>query len=119
METRISVRDHLPIWSILSVVSTPLTQLVGAIALAIAEGWVEKPNGLSMNYIPQVARIGVLVMLACILIGVFSAIIAMAKREKPRYLPVVGLAINGLLVVVFCFFQLYKLGFDQDRWASP
>ncbi len=60
-----------------------------------------------------------LVQLAFIAAGAVSAIIALLRQERPRSLPVLGLVTNAFLIGMFRYFEFYKLGFDQDRWAAP
>lgn len=112
-------RKVVPIWGILSVALTPLSMPVAALAVLIAQAMVDKPEGVSMSDVPGIARTGVLVMLICIAAGAISALVAMLRREGPRSLPLLGLVTNTFLIAMFRYFEFYKLGFDQDRWAGP
>ena len=104
-------------WGLLSVALTPLAPLVSALAVVIAQTLVEKPNGVSLSYFPQIARIGVLVMLVQISTAAVAAVISLNKREGSTALPVLSLVTNAVLIGLFWHFQFYALGFDQDRWA--
>jgi len=107
----------IPIWSILSVSLTPLAPLLGAIVVIAVQALVDKPDGISMSYIPMVARTGVLAMLVCLAAGVVSAVVGVFRREPPRLLPLLGLVINAFLIVMFWHLEFHKLGYDQDRGA--
>ena len=104
-------------WGLLSIALTPLAPLVAAFAIVIAQTLVEKPQGVSLSYFPQIARTGVLVMLAQISIAAVAAVTSLIRREDSTALPVLGLVTNAVLIGLFWHFQFYALGFDQDRWA--
>ncbi|MCM3873809.1 MAG: hypothetical protein ND895_24235 [Pyrinomonadaceae bacterium] len=107
----------VPVWGSLSLTLTLLAPLFAALAVVTAQALVAKPESLS--YFHRVSRTGVLVMLASIAAGVFAAVIALTRRERPCSLAILGLVTNACLIGLFKYFEFYKLGFDQDRWAAP
>lgn len=109
----------IPVWSVLSVALTPLTPLIGALAVVVAQAFVGKSEGIAMSDFPLISRTGVLVMLAWIAAGMVAGLIALLKRERPRSLSLFGVVTNVFLIGLFWYFEFYKLGFDQDRWAAP
>lgn len=110
-------RRVLPIWGIMSVVLTPLAPLVAALAVVIAQTLVDKPEGVSLSYFPQIARTGVLVMLAQISAAAVAAVTSLVRREGSGMLSILALVTNALLIGLFWHFEFYALGFDQDGWA--
>lgn len=107
------------ILAILSVFLTPLTQLIGALTILLAQALVDKPEGISRSYFPFMSRAGVLVMVACLVVGMVLGGVALFKRESWRSLGGVGVVMNAVLIGLFWYFEFYKLSFDQDRWAGP
>lgn len=106
----------IPIWGLLSVALPPLASLIGALAVVIAQTLVDKPDAASMNFI---SRSGVLVMLAWITTSMILGVLAQLKRERPHSLSMFGVVMSACLIGLFWYWQFYKLGFDQDRWAAP
>jgi hypothetical protein len=109
----------IPIWGILSVALPPLAPLIGALAVLIAQVLVDRPDGASMSYLSLISRSGVLVMLGWITVSLILGILALLKRERPRSLSIFGLVMNACIIGLYWYFEFYKLGFDQDRWAAP
>jgi hypothetical protein len=109
----------IPIWGILSVALPPLTPLIGALAVLIAQVLVDRPDGASMSYLSLISRSGVLVMLGWITVSLILGILALLKCERPRSLSIFGLVMNACIIGLYWYFEFYKLGFDQDRWAAP
>jgi len=72
---------------------------------------------MSADQFSQVARSAVFVMLAIIFAGVLAAVTSLIRRERPRMIPILGLAANIALVGLFWHFRFYAPGFDQDTWA--
>jgi Uncharacterized protein conserved in bacteria len=106
----------IPIRSILSVALPPFAPLIGALAVVIAQTFVDKPDRASMNFI---SRNGVLVMMAWITASLILGLLARLKGERPHSLSMFGVVMSACLIVLFWYWQFYKLGFDQDRWAAP
>jgi hypothetical protein len=102
--------------SALSLAVVPLAPVIGTITLLVAERLAAQA-GVSMSYIPGVARKGVLAMVACLAVGLVAAVSAL--RQPPRPAAVLGVAVNAVLLALFSHFRFYQLGFDQDRWAAP
>jgi len=102
-----SSKRTIPVWGILSIALTPLAALFAALSALIAESLVEKPAGLSMHeHIPVFTRFMVLTTVAIIAAGLISAVIASLKRERPRWLPIVGVVSTICLIGVFHFLSL-------------
>jgi hypothetical protein len=107
-----------PSWGILSVALLPLSPLIGAFAVVIAQALVDTQEGPSMSYLSFLSRCGVLMMLVWISTSMMLGVVALLKRERPRSLSVFSLVMSACLIGLFWYFQFYKLGFDQDRWAA-
>lgn len=108
-----------PILGILSMILVPLTQLIGALTVLLAQVLVDKPEGISSGYFPIVSRVAVLVMLACLAIGAVLGVMAVFRRERQSSMGAFGVATNTFLIGLFLYYEFYKLSFDQDRWSSP
>jgi hypothetical protein len=80
---------------------------------------MDGPDGAFMSYMSLISRKGVLVMLAWITASMLLGVLGLLKRERPRSLSMFGVVISTCLIALFWYFQFYKLGFDQDRWAVP
>lgn len=106
------------IWGTLPAALTPLTPLVGAVAVVIAQTLVDDPEGVSMSDFPLISRTGVLVMLVWIAAALILGITASLKCSRHRSTAVFGVVMNAILIGLFWYFEFYKLGFDQDRWAD-
>ena len=104
-----------PIWGITSTALAPLTPLVGALVVIMAQTITD--NEVLIGDFSRFSRNAVIVMLFLIAAGALSAVISLLKRERPRLLPVVGLITNVVLIGLFVHFEFYALGFDQDTWA--
>jgi hypothetical protein len=118
MNSAVSSGKNIPILAILSVGLTPLTQLIGALTILIAQALVDKPEGISRSYFPLMSRTGVLVMFACLVVGMVLGVVALFKHKSRRSLGGLGVVMNAFLIGLFRYFEFYKLSFDQDRWAG-
>lgn len=105
----------LPIWGITSTALAPLTPLVGALVVLIAQTLAG--SAPLINDFSRFSRIAVAVTLFLISAGAVFAVTSLVKHERPRLLPVVGLITNAVLIGLFWHFEFYALGFDQDTWA--
>ena len=105
----------LPIWGITSIALAPLTPLVGALVIIVAQTLAD--NEPLISDFSSFSRNAVAIKMFLIAAGALSAVISLVKREHPRLLPVVGLLINAVLIGLFLHFEFYALGFDQDNWA--
>lgn len=101
--------ENTPSWALLSFAAVPLAPLAGAFAVLMAQRFFETP---------RVAQTGVLAMLACVGAGLIAGLVALARRQRPGALSALGVVTNASLIGLFRYFEFYKLGFDQDRWAS-
>jgi hypothetical protein len=101
----------------LSLAAVPFAPAAGAVALLIAGRTAEEAAGVSMSYIPRVARTGVLVVVACLAAGLAAGVSAL--RRRPRAAAGLGAVVNAALLGSIRHFEFYRLGFDQDRWAPP
>jgi len=113
------VAKSIPIWGSLSVILPPFASVIGALAVLIAQVLVDMPDGASPSYLSVISRKGVLVMLAWISASMLLGILSLLKREYPRSLALFGVVTSACLIGLFWYSQFYKLGFDQDRWATP
>lgn len=97
----------LPIWGILSVTLTPLAGVFAHLVTLIVEGIWGSP--LTQSYTVErgtaldTAILGAdraLLLVACAIVasGVMAAAIAAAKRERPRWLPVLGVVTTAFLI---------------------
>jgi hypothetical protein len=82
---------------------TPLAILFSVLGAFLLETFVDKPGSMPMSTLfPGVAHAAMPVTAACFVNGALAAVIALAGGERPRWLPVLGLAttvsIIGLLV---------------------
>jgi hypothetical protein len=109
----------IPIWGMLSVALPSFAPLIGALAVLIAQALMAGPDEAFMSYMSLISRKGVLVMLAWITASMILGVLGVLKRERPRSLSMFGVVISTCLIALFWYFQFYKLGFDQDRWAVP
>jgi amino acid transporter len=117
MSTLNTTRQTVPIWGILSVALTPLAGLFAHLVTLIVEGtWgspltqsytVERGSALDTTILGA-DRAALMVAWAIIAFGVISAVVASAKRERPRWLPVVGVISTVCLVGL----SLYLAGPD-------
>ena len=117
MSTPNTSNKPFPIWGILSMALTPLAGLFAHLVTLIVEGTWGSP--LTQSYAVQrgsaldaailgADRAVLLVAWAVIAFGVISAVVASAKRERPRWLPVVGMVSTVFLVGL----SLYLAGPD-------
>jgi len=101
-DTRTHAR--VPIWGILSTVSAPLGLIGITLAAIAAEAIVRKPPGVSLSvYIPNMTLVAVLLSMACLANGLLAGIVALAIRERPRWLPVTGIVTTLGLVALFIY----------------
>lgn len=107
----------LPAWGLSSMALTVSTPLLGAVGVMLAQSLATEPTSLSIDGMSHISRIAVFITLALFSIGIILSITSFARRECPRLLPALCLAVNALLIGLFWHFQFYALGFDQDRWA--
>lgn len=107
----------VPVWGITSTALAPLTPLVGALVVLIAQTLAVNGDGPLISDFSQFSRIAVIVNLFLILAGAVPAVISLVKRESPRMVPVVGLITNAVLIGLVWHFEFYAVGFDQDTWA--
>jgi len=119
MNTSEISKQPLPIRGILSVALMPMVPLFGALAIVIAQYFVNDSDGLSINYFSQLSQIGVFVQLVFFIAGVIFALISLLKREHLRSIAILGLIMNVLLIGIFLYARFYALGFDQDTGAPP
>lgn len=108
---------RFPIWGITSTVLAPLTPLVGALVIIMAQTRADDPSGPLISDFSQISRVAVAVNLFLISAGAVSAVTSLLKHERPRLVPVVGLITNVVLIGLFWHFEFYAVGFDQDTWA--
>jgi hypothetical protein len=108
---------RFPIWGITSTVLAPVTPLVGALVVIMAQTRADNAVGPLISDFSQFSRLAVAVNLFLITAGAVSAVTSLVKHEHPRLVPVVGLITNAVLIGLFWHFEFYAVGFDQDTWA--
>ncbi len=101
--------ERIPRWAALSLAAVPVAPLAGTSAVLIAQRFAQ---------LPHVAQAGVVGMMSCVAAGLVAGLIALLRHERPGALAMLGVATNAVLLCVFRYFEFYKLGFDQDRWAG-
>ena len=108
---------RLPIWGITSTAVAPLTPLVGALVIIMAQTLADNAAGPLISDFSQFSRIAVFVNVFLLSAGALSAVTSLVKHERPLPVPVVGLITNAVLIGLFWYFEFYAVGFDQDTWA--
>jgi hypothetical protein len=103
-------------WSLLSLILPAIASLVGALVILVLQAYLDKPGGGTKSDLSQLSRTGVLVNLGFVGFGGIAAVVALLRREVPRGISVVGLIASLAAIGLHCYWELYKLGFDQDRW---
>jgi hypothetical protein len=99
-----SVSRKTPVWGILSIVMTPAGVIFAAAVMILVELTVSPPEGVSMHqYVPVTTRVVMLGTLAFVASSIISAFVAWFRRERPQWLPAVGLATTILIITVFHF----------------
>jgi hypothetical protein len=105
----------MPACGILSVALTPLAALFAVGATVIVERFFGSPftesyrvarNTLLDAIIHGVVRAVVMLTFALVVAGVVSAFIALVRRERPRWLPIIGLVSTAFLFGLFHYFAL-------------
>jgi hypothetical protein len=106
---------EFPGCAVASIALPPVAHIAGA-AVIVALGH-RATAGLSIGDFSRVSRTAVLVVLMLLVVAAFIAAISLARRDPPRLLAVIGLAMNAVLIGLFWYLEFYALGFDQDSWA--
>lgn len=88
---------------LLSVVMTPLALVFGIIITVLFEGMVIPANESMRAYVPVVTRVMVLSMITMIATGMLAALIALLKKDEPRWMPVLGLGVTACMIMTFHF----------------
>jgi len=114
---RTSTSPALPIWAITSTALAPLTPIVGALVIIVAQTFAGNAAGPLIGDFSQFSRVAVVVCLLLIAAGAVAAVTSLVKHERPRLVPVVGLITNAVLIGLFWHFEFYAIGFDQDTWS--
>ena len=110
-------KSPVPIFGVLSVLIQPLGIFVGAaLVLGFQRQFVDAIDILATS--SAASRVGVIGMMCLVGIGVVVGAFSLIRRENPKLLPVIAIVSNLALLVLFRYFEFYKLGFDQDRWAE-
>jgi len=98
MNTSNTSNRPTPICGILSVALTPLALLFAFLASALVEALVGRaPHG--------VARAIVFLSLSCILAGLAFGVAGLVRRERLRWLPVIGWLSTTCIVALFIYFD--------------
>jgi len=96
----------LPVWGILSVALTPLAVLFSILGAVLLETFVDKPGSVPMSTLfPGVAHAAMPVTVACFVNGALAAVIALVGGERPRWLPIVGLAMTTVIIGLLVYLR--------------
>ena len=112
MGTLNAQRQTIPVWGILSAALTPLALLFAHLVTLIVEGMWGSPHTQSYavtrgsaldTAILGADRAALLFAWAVIAFGVIAGVVASAKRLRPRWLPVVGVASTVCIMGLFIY----------------
>jgi hypothetical protein len=109
--------DSVPVFGLLSLLAQPLTIFVGAVlVLVFQERYADVAHILIRS--SAASRAAVLGMMGLLGLGFAVGILSFIRRERPLMVPAVAIVSDFALILLFRYFEFYKLGFDQDRWAE-
>ena len=94
-------RRHCSTLAIASVVTTPVIAIIGGFMAYVLTNF-EVVNTIAKQY-SQASRFVVFTFAGSVALGIISGVIAIVRKDKPRWLPVAGLAVTGLLLIAFHF----------------
>ena len=94
-----------------------MSTLVGALVAIAYQRILIETAGTTVTQLQQAAQAAVFSMLATLSAGALAALISLIRREGTAEIPMLGLAVNAVLIGLFCSLKFYALGFDQDTWA--
>ena len=106
---------RIPRFGLTSIFAQPAALLISAFTVVAVQNFGTHITAENTSYI---SRLGVFVLLGAIAAGAVLGIIGFLKKEQPVAISSIGLLSNLLLLILFYYFQFYKLGFDQDNWAN-
>lgn len=106
-----------PVWALASIALAPSATLTGAVAAVVAQRIALTTDPVSMELLRQIAPASVISMIVVLSAGIGAAVASLVRREKPVAIPALGLAVNTLLIALFCYLRFHAPGFDQDTWA--
>ena len=112
-----SSANAVPLMGVISVLATSFVILIGAGLVLVFQARSVDVSGLLIRS-SVASRVAVLGMMGLLLLGICAGLFSLIRRERPWLVPVAGIASNFALVLIFRYFEFYKLGFDQDRWAE-
>ena len=111
-------QSKIPSWTIFSVLLPAVAPLLGTVVILVTQAIVDKPDADTVSYFTRISRTGVFTLIGILAAAIVSAIVALVRRERPRGLPLIALATSIFVLVLFQYWEFYKLGFDQDRWNA-
>lgn len=100
-------KRNVPLWGTLSLALTPFGLLSITLVAVVLEAFRDQSESLKAS-IPFVTRGAVLFTMACVASGIVAALIALLRRERPRWLPLLG------LLSTFCIIGLFILSTGAD-----
>ena len=111
-------QSKVPSWTIFSILLPAAAPLLGTLVILVTQAIADKPDADTVSYFTRISRTGVFAMIGILVAAIVSAIVALVRRERPRGLPLIALATSIFVLVLFQYWEFYKLGFDQDRWNA-
>jgi len=111
-------QSKVPSWTIFSVLLPAAAPLLGTLVILVTQAIVDKPDADTVSYFTRISRTGVFTLIGILVAAIASAIVALVRRERPWGLPLIALATSIFVLVLFQYWEFYKLGFDQDRWNA-
>ena len=109
--------NAIPAIGVISILATPLAIVAGAVLVLLFQALlIDEPDILVRS--SAASRAAVFGMMGMLLLGICAGLFSLIRRERPRMVPIVGIVSNFALLLIFRYFEFYKLGFDQDRWAE-
>jgi hypothetical protein len=107
----------VPIVGAVSVLATPFGIVGGAVLVLVFQTqFIGEPDILARS--SAASRVAVFGMMGLLLLGIGTGLFSLFRRERPRMVPIIGIVSNFALLLIFRYFEFYRLGFDQDRWAA-
>ena len=106
-----------PVLGLAAVHGIPFSIFCGGVLVLLFQWqYTYEPDLLARS--SAASRSAVFGMIAVLLFGIAAGIFSLVRREQPRSVPGIAIVFNLALILIFRYFEFYKLDFDQDRWAE-